>query len=163
MAKKKQNKSKKLMIKISWNQSNAAVTELDDLNKPLKFPDSPVPAVGNNENMGHLCEAVWSADDEEDQLIDDDEETDKQEVDIESNMSSALVGPELTFVNVNPSAFSASSSHKRKQAHHTLTVDKGLRKPSGKKQKLHGIPLNDVDEEIDQLLLRKLKKTSVAA
>jgi hypothetical protein len=44
---------------------------LDDLNKPLKFPDSPVSAVNNNKKMGHLSEAVWLADDEEDQLIDD--------------------------------------------------------------------------------------------
>lgn len=68
----------------------------------------------------------------------------------------SVVGSKLTFVNVDPSAFSTLSSCKRKQA------GKGLQKPSGKKQKLHDIPLDDVDDKIDQLLLQKLKKTSAA-
>ncbi|KAG2741765.1 hypothetical protein P692DRAFT_20750369 [Suillus brevipes Sb2] len=69
----------------------------------------------------------------------------------------SVVGSKLTFVNVDPSAFSTSSSRKRKQA------GEGLQKPSGKKQKLHDIPLDDdVDDEIDQLLLQKPKKTSAA-
>jgi hypothetical protein len=46
---------------------------LDNLDKPLEFPDSPVPAVNSNKKMGHLSMAVWSADSEEDQLIDDED------------------------------------------------------------------------------------------
>ncbi|KAG0706002.1 hypothetical protein DFH29DRAFT_1077379 [Suillus ampliporus] len=93
MAKKKQNKSKKLTIKIHQNQNNAAVNELDNLDKPLEFPDSPVPAVDDNEKMMHLSKAVWSTDDEEDQFIDDEEiEIDEQEVDIESNTNSTSAG-----------------------------------------------------------------------
>ncbi|KAG1718098.1 hypothetical protein EDD22DRAFT_855664 [Suillus occidentalis] len=159
MAKKKQNKAKNLTIKIRPNQ-NLNNVESDNLDEPLEFPDSPVHAVDNNEEMGSLSEAVWprSTDDKEDQLAYNDEEIeiDEQEVEIESN-TTASAGSELTFVNVDPSAFSTSSSCKRKQA------GEGLQKPSGKKQKLHDIPLDDdVDDEIDQLLLQKPKKTSAA-
>lgn len=93
MAKKKQKKSKKLTIKIPQNQNNATVNELDDLDKPLEFPDSPIPAVDNSEKMGQLYKAVWSVNNEEDQLIDDKEiEIDEQEVDIESNTNSTSPG-----------------------------------------------------------------------
>ncbi|KAG2046763.1 hypothetical protein BDR06DRAFT_977238 [Suillus hirtellus] len=108
--------------------------------------------------MEKLYKAVWLVNNEEDQLTDDKQiEIDEQEVDIESNTNSTSPGPELTFINVDPSAFSASSSHKKKQA------GKGLQKPSGKKKKLHDILHDDIDEEIDKLLLRKLKKTKTSA
>ncbi|KAG1814513.1 hypothetical protein DFJ58DRAFT_850591, partial [Suillus subalutaceus] len=53
--------SKKPTIKIPRSQNNAVANELDDLNKPLKFPDSPVPAVDDNEKMGHLSKAVCAS------------------------------------------------------------------------------------------------------
>lgn len=51
MAKKKQNKAKKLTIRIPPNQDLNNV-ESDNLDEPLEFPDSPVPCLSIKSCIG---------------------------------------------------------------------------------------------------------------
>ncbi|KAG1844618.1 hypothetical protein DFJ58DRAFT_731139 [Suillus subalutaceus] len=158
MAKKKQSSAEKLTINLPAGKIP------DHLDEGLECLDSLLPTI-NNDKAIHLSEAEWLFSDEENQLQAEDSEVEVEELGVlhedkdrqsedRSSMNSAATGAELTFVNMNPSSYSAS--HKRKQLAEHISADEELpvSKAPSKKQRVvddkkvreRSIPRSDASE-----------------
>ncbi|KAG2036948.1 hypothetical protein BDR03DRAFT_982688 [Suillus americanus] len=139
MAKKKQCIAEKLTINLPAGKTP------DHLDEGLECPDSLLPTINNDKAEDSQVEV------EELGVLHEDEDHQSED---RSSMNLAATGAELTFINMNPSSYSASCKQKQLAEHVSADEELPVSKAPSKKQRV-------VDDKVtDKLLLGKLKKAT---